>query len=194
MIKLVGLKEKTSAIFRIDPLFSFSLSGLIMASSSSRDGGSTCDNSWVGKETLGVAFELLFRFLGLPASKDQFFAFFAIQRGLNKDEGLNWVCFRQHKALFEVFSSEALKFQDKFFLVRPRTEAVLTSVLKMLKRPHADAAVVPARVPRFHFCWSRYHLKHESTMYRYSYDQSKPDELCPNHLVFRHFLQIKGDC
>ncbi|RHN60180.1 hypothetical protein MtrunA17_Chr4g0022721 [Medicago truncatula] len=205
MIKPVGLKEKTSAIFRIDPLFAFSLSGLIMASSSGRDDGSACHNSWVGKETLGVAshfsvdgatmildcaigkredweillpnvfdrvfsrfsanripmyevvfrevgfrlpfspfqvsvfewlelcpsqlrldsfayliaFELLCHFLGLPATKDLFFAFFSIQQGLDKVGGLNWVCFRQRKALFEVFSSEALKFEEKFFLVRP---------------------------------------------------------------------------
>lgn len=39
-------------IFGIDPLLSFSLSGLIMASNSSAGGGASYDNSWVGKETL----------------------------------------------------------------------------------------------------------------------------------------------
>jgi hypothetical protein len=169
-----------SVIFWVDPLFGFSLSGLIMASNSSRDCGAACNNSWVGKEALGVAshfsadgaamiprcligkkedweillpnvsdrvclcfsanripmyeaifrevgfrlpfssfqvrvFELLCRFLRLPDTKDLFFTIFAIQRGLDKDGSFNWVSFRQRKALFEVFNSEALKFQERFF-------------------------------------------------------------------------------
>jgi hypothetical protein len=42
-------------IFRFDPLLSFSLSGLIVESNSSRDSGVAYENSWVGKEALEAA-------------------------------------------------------------------------------------------------------------------------------------------
>jgi len=41
-----------------------------------------------------IAFELVCRFLCLPATKELFFAIFTIQRGLDKDGGHNWVSFR----------------------------------------------------------------------------------------------------
>jgi hypothetical protein len=70
-----------------------------------------------------------------------------------------------------VLNSEALKFQERFFLVRLRTEMALNNVLKVVERPHDDVGVVSAHVPRFHFCWSHNHLKHEPAMYKHSYER-----------------------
>ena len=96
---------------------------------------------------------------------------------MDKDGGHNWVSFRQRKALFEVFNSETTKFQNRFFLVRPRTEVALNNVLKVVERPQEDVGVVLARVPHFHFWLSPDHFKHEPAMYRFSYavltDQNK---------------------
>jgi hypothetical protein len=116
-----------------------------------------------------MAFELVCRFLHLPATKELFFAIFAVQRGLDKNGGHNWVSFCQRKVLFEAFNSKTTKFQKRFFLIRPRTEVALNSVLKVVERPHDDVGVVSTRIPRFHFNWSKDHFKHEPNIFRHSY-------------------------
>ena len=116
-----------------------------------------------------MAFESVCRFLRFPATRELFFALFTIQRGLDKDGGHTWVSFRQRTVLFEAFTSEVTKFQTRFFLVRPRTEVALSSVLKVVERPHEDVGVVKERMPRFPFCWAKNHFKHEPTMFRHSY-------------------------
>jgi len=98
-----------------------------------------------------IAFELVWRFLRLPATRELFFTIFTIQQGLDKDGGHNCVSFRLRKALFEIFNSEATKFQKRFFLVRPGIEVALKSILKVTERPHEDVGVVSRHVPRFHF-------------------------------------------
>jgi len=40
-----------------------------------------------------MAFELVCRFLRLPATKELFFTIFVVQRGLDKNGGHNWVSF-----------------------------------------------------------------------------------------------------
>jgi hypothetical protein len=117
------------------------------------------------------AFELVCRFLRLSASRDLFFAIFAVRRNLDTDGGCSWVLFHQRTSLFEVFGAGVAEFHERFFLVRPRTETTLQSVLKIVDRPRGEGGVAPARVPRIRFNWSRDHLKHESTMYRISYDK-----------------------
>jgi len=116
-----------------------------------------------------MAFELVCCFLRLPATKELFFAIFAVQRGLDKNGRHNWVSFRQRKMLFEAFNSETTKFQRRFFLVRPRTEVALSSVMKVVEHPHEDVGFVSTRIPRFHFYWSKDHFKHEPNMFRHSY-------------------------
>jgi hypothetical protein len=71
------------------------------------------------------AFESVCRFLRLPVSKDLFFAIFAVRRNLDKDGGCGWVSFHQRTSLFEVFGAGVADFHERFFLVRPRTEATL---------------------------------------------------------------------
>ena len=44
-------------------------------------------------------FELVCRFLRLPATRELFFAIFTIQRGLDKDGGHNCLSFRQRQVL-----------------------------------------------------------------------------------------------
>jgi len=79
------------------------------------------------------------------------------------------VSFRQRTVLFKAFTSEATKFQTRFSLVRPRTEVALSSVLKVVERPHEDVRVVKERMPPFSFCWTKNHFKHEPAMFRHSY-------------------------
>ena len=97
------------------------------------------------------AFELVCHFLRLSATRELFFAIFTIQRGLDKDGRHNCVFFHQRQVLFEVFNSETKKFQNKFFLVRLRTEVALNIVQKVTELPHEDVVVMSTRVPRFHF-------------------------------------------
>lgn len=107
-----------------------------------------------------MAFELVCRFLRLPPIKDLFFAIFVVQRGSDKDDGQSWVSFRQRKVMFEAFTSETTNFQRRF-LVRLQIEVV--------ERPHEDVGVVSTRVSRFHFYWSKDHIKHEPDTFRHSY-------------------------
>ncbi|RHN55947.1 hypothetical protein MtrunA17_Chr5g0423971 [Medicago truncatula] len=116
-----------------------------------------------------IPFELVCRFMRLLATRELFFTIFTIQRGLDKDGGQNCVPFCQRKALFEIFNCEATKFQKRFFLVRPRTERALKSVLKVTERPHEDVGVVSRRVLRFPFYWSKDHFKHVPEIVRHSY-------------------------
>jgi hypothetical protein len=81
------------------------------------------------------------------------------------------VSFCQGTPLFEAFDSGASRFHERFLLVRPKTEAAINSILKVVERSRKGVGVVPTRVPRFHFCWSRNHLKHEPAMYRRNYDR-----------------------
>lgn len=81
------------------------------------------------------AFELVCRFLRLSASRDLFFAIFAVRRNLDTDGGCSWVSFYQRTSLFEVFGAGVAEFRERFFLVRPRTETALQSVSKMVDRP-----------------------------------------------------------
>jgi len=115
------------------------------------------------------AFELVCYFLRLPATKELFLAIFTIQRGLDKDGGFNLVSFRQRQVLFEVFTSETMRFQERFFLVRPRTEVALNNVLKVVECPHGDVGTVSSRVPHFPFYWSKDHFKHAPKMFRHNY-------------------------
>jgi hypothetical protein len=78
-----------------------------------------------------MAFESVCRFLRLHASKDLFFAIFTVRRDLDKDGGFNWVSFCQRTVLFEAFGSGVAGFSEGFFLVRPKTEVAISSVLKV---------------------------------------------------------------
>jgi hypothetical protein len=81
------------------------------------------------------------------------------------------VSFHQHIALFEAFGSGVAKFHERFFLIRPKTEAAIGNVLKVVERSGEGIGVGPTRAPRLLFCWSRDHLMHEPAMYRHDYDR-----------------------
>ena len=55
------------------------------------------------------AFELVCQYLGVPPFKNVFFTIFTIQRGAEK--------------MFEIFAGKVRSFKERFFLVRPRSEA-----------------------------------------------------------------------
>jgi len=86
--------------------------------------------------------------------------------------------------LFEAFTSKATKFQTRFFL----TEVALSSVLKVVERPHEDVGVVKERMPHFPFCWTKNHFKHEPVMFRHSY----PGLSDQNKTSFARILEFVG--
>jgi hypothetical protein len=118
-----------------------------------------------------MAFESVCRFLQLIVFKDLFFTIFTVRRNVGKDGGFNWVSFHQRIALFEAFGSGVTRFHERFFLIRPKTEAAIISVLKVVERSGEGVGGVSTRVPHFPFCWSRDHLRHEPSMYRRDYDR-----------------------
>jgi len=73
------------------------------------------------------AFELVCDYLRIPTSKNVFFFFFTVQRGAN------WVSFRQTQKMFEIFAWKVRSFKESFFLVRPRSEAALDTLLEAVK-------------------------------------------------------------
>lgn len=73
---------------------------------------------------LHEAFELLCDYLKLPASKNVFFSFFTVQKGVD------WVPFRQTQKMFEIFVGKVRSFKERFFLVGPKIEAALATLLR----------------------------------------------------------------
>jgi hypothetical protein len=81
------------------------------------------------------------------------------------------VSFHQRIALFEAFGSGVTRFHERFFQIRPKTEAAINSALKVVERFGEGVGAAPTRIPCFPFCWSRDHLRHEPAMYRRDYDR-----------------------
>lgn len=57
----------------------------------------------------------------------------------------------------------------RFFMVRPRTEVALSSMLKTVERPHDKGGVASTRVPCFHFFWYSDHFKYKPKAFKHSY-------------------------
>lgn len=95
------------------------------------------------------AFELLCDFLRVPASKNVFFSFFTVQRGTN------WVSFRQTHKMFDDFAGKIWSFKERYFLVRPRNDVVVESLLESAK----DG--VQERRSFFPLCWTQEHFHYE---------------------------------
>ena len=73
------------------------------------------------------AFELVCQHLRVPPLKNVFFTIFTVQWG---DD---WVSFRQTKKMFEIFAGKVWSFKERFFLVRPKSEAALDTHLETAK-------------------------------------------------------------
>jgi hypothetical protein len=95
------------------------------------------------------AFELLCDYLRIPASKNVFFSFFTVQRGVD------WVSFRQTQKMFEIFAGKVRNFKEHFFLIRPTSTAALDNLLEVAKDGDQE------RRPFFHLCWSQDHFAYE---------------------------------
>lgn len=54
-------------------------------------------------------------------------------------------------------------------MVRPRTEAALKTIMRMVEHPYGDGKTIAPRIPRFHFYWSPDHFRHEPDMFRHNY-------------------------
>jgi len=96
------------------------------------------------------AFELVCQYLRFSASNNVFFTIFTVQRGTA------WVSFRQNKKIFDIFAGKVRSFKERFFLVRPRSEVALNTLLQAVE----GKALV--RRPFFPLCWSRDHFGYES--------------------------------
>jgi len=57
--------------------------------------------------------------------------------------------------MFEIFAGKVRSFKERFFLVRPKSEAALDTLLEAAK----DG--VQERHPLFHLCWSQDHFGYE---------------------------------
>jgi len=73
------------------------------------------------------AFELVCQYLRFSASNDVFFTIFTVQRGTA------WVSFRQNKKIFDIFARKVRSFKERFFLVRPRSEVALNTLLQAVE-------------------------------------------------------------
>jgi len=73
------------------------------------------------------AFELVCDYLRILASNNVFFTIFTVQRGAY------WVSFRQTHKMFEIFVGKVRSFKECFFLVRPKNEATLDTLLEAVK-------------------------------------------------------------
>ena len=90
------------------------------------------------------AFELVCKYLEVPAFKNVFYTIFTVQREND------WVSFRQTKKMFEIFAGKVRSFKERFLLVRPKSEAALNTLLGVAK----DGS----RFPFFPLCWKQDHF------------------------------------
>lgn len=70
------------------------------------------------------AFEFVCQYLKIPLFKNVFFTIFTVQRGAN------WVSFGQTQKMFDIFAGKVWSFKEHFFLVRPRSEMTLNTLLE----------------------------------------------------------------
>jgi len=94
------------------------------------------------------AFELVCNYLKVPAFKNVFFTIFNVHRGND------WVSFRQTKKMFEIFARKVRSFKERFFLIRPKSDAALSTLLGVAK----DGSSFPF----FPLCWKRDHFRLDS--------------------------------
>jgi len=73
------------------------------------------------------AFKLVCNYLKVPAFKIVFFTIFIVQRGND------WVSFRQTKKMFEIFAGKVQSYKERFFFIRPKSEAALSTLLGVAK-------------------------------------------------------------
>jgi len=86
----------------------------------------------------------------IPSFKNNFFIIFTVQRGTD------WVSFRQTHKMFEIFAGKVQSFKERFFLVRPRSEPALNTLLKAEKEGVQDPRTL------FPLCWTQDHFIYES--------------------------------
>ena len=90
------------------------------------------------------AFELVCNYLKVPAFKNVFFTIFTVQHGND------WVSFRQTKKMFEIFAGKVRSFKERFFVIRLKRDAALSTLL--------GAAKDGSSFPFFPLCWKRDHF------------------------------------
>ena len=116
------------------------------------------------------AFELVYRYLCVSPSKDLYFNVFSVRRDTNRKGGRKWGCFRQNENLFDAFGVCTVdSFKERFFLVRPRTEAALSNVLKTIEGPHVRGGVASTQIPRFNCLWYLNHFEYKPKFYKCKY-------------------------
>jgi hypothetical protein len=99
---------------------------------------------------------------------DLFFHTFRLQRSKPKGEAANkhgWVSFTQRRRLFEIYEESVRGFKDKWYVVFPKGEeglqSIVTRALKIdedgneVLRPNGSPVIVEH--PRFPFKWDRKH-------------------------------------
>jgi len=95
------------------------------------------------------AFELVCQHLRVPPLKNLFYTIFTVQRGAD------WVSFRQTKKMFEIFTGKVQSFKERFFLVRPKSDAALDTLLEAAKEGVLECRTL------FPLYWSQDHFGYE---------------------------------
>jgi len=108
------------------------------------------------------AFELVCNYMKVPAFKNVFFTIFTVQRGND------WVSFHQTKKMFEIFAGKVRSFKERFFLIRPKSEAALSTLLGVAKDGFSFLL--------FPLCWKLDHFRLDSKNFSRTAPNLKEDE------------------
>jgi len=80
----------------------------------------------------------------------------------------DWVSFRQTKKMFEIFVGKVQSFKERFFLIRPKSEAALSTLLGVAR----DGSSFPF----FPLCWKQDHFRLDSKDFFWTASSLKEEE------------------
>jgi hypothetical protein len=114
------------------------------------------------------AFEIVATYLRIVPTLDLFFHTFRLQRSKPRGEAANkhgWVSFTQRRRLFEMYEESVRGFKDKWYVVFPKGEEGLQSIVTRAPKIdedgnevlHPDGSPLIVEHPRFPFKWDRKH-------------------------------------
>jgi hypothetical protein len=109
------------------------------------------------------AFELVCEYLQITPTVHLFFRIFILQRQrINGRQG--WVSFKQQVKLFEMYVEYVRGFKERYYVIKPMTDAGSESLYHMVKETE-DGVLVSRRRPRFPLAWSYEHFENSTDSY-----------------------------
>jgi hypothetical protein len=110
------------------------------------------------------AFEFVCEHLEIPPTVHLFFRIFKLQRQPTKDGRQGWVSFKQQVKLFEMYIDFVRGFKERYYVIKPMTEAARESLYHMVEVTEDGVQVSRCR-PRFPLAWSYEHFKKPTESY-----------------------------